>query len=295
MNLVDKFLEDAKQANALAKNNNLEHCYDDLFWYDKKFSDVISPSGIEEITAQYISEQEKQKPQADEIATNYSIESIYSKDIQALDNKNRYPTAWNYSSLPSQPWYDNVICNGLDVFKLLEDNFETIRKEYDNYISQNMGTHPDNSTLMGKGTWNGLFLYFVAGKTNPEALEFTPETYKVVDQLPLCKNFGFVMFSEMLPNSHVLPHCGSSNLRLRIHLGIKIPEPDKSKIRVGDTWRHWKEGKAFAFDDSFEHEVTHDGDQNRVILSLDIWHPALSEKEIELFSNPLFSSFGRLV
>ena len=28
-----------------------------------------------------------------------------------------------------------------------------------------------------------------------------------------------------------------------------------------------------AFDDSFEHEVIHDGDEPRIILLLDFWHP----------------------
>ena len=30
------------------------------------------------------------------------------------------------------------------------------------------------------------------------------------------------------------------------------------------------------FDDSFEHEVIHNGFQRRVVLLIDLWHPALA-------------------
>jgi aspartyl/asparaginyl beta-hydroxylase (cupin superfamily) len=33
------------------------------------------------------------------------------------------------------------------------------------------------------------------------------------------------------------------------------------------------------FDDSFEHEVRNDGESDRVILLVDIWHPELTPEE----------------
>lgn len=44
-----------------------------------------------------------------------------------------------------------------------------------------------------------------------------------------------VKFSIMEPNSHVWPHCGPTNCRLRAHLGLVIPEG--VKIRVGNKTR----------------------------------------------------------
>ena len=34
------------------------------------------------------------------------------------------------------------------------------------------------------------------------------------------------------------------------------------------------------FDDSFEHEIKHEGEGYRVVLIADIWHPGLTAEEI---------------
>ena len=100
------------------------------------------------------------------------------------------------------------------------------------------------------------------------------------------------MISKLSAGVRITPHCGSSNLRFRYHLGLDVPEPDKVKIRVGTVWHYWKEGKAFGFDDSFEHEVVHDGTKDRVVMVVDIWNPDLTEEEVSIFSNRLFHEFG---
>ena len=43
--------------------------------------------------------------------------------------------------------------------------------------------------------------------------------------------------------------------------------------------RTWTEGKFIIFDDSFEHEVWHDGDSVRLVLIVDMWHPDLTARE----------------
>jgi len=40
-------------------------------------------------------------------------------------------------------------------------------------------------------------------------------------------------------------------------------------------------GKAWAFDDSIDHEAWNDSDQTRVILLFDVWRPELSSEERE--------------
>nr|CAD7438769.1 unnamed protein product [Timema bartmani] len=41
----------------------------------------------------------------------------------------------------------------------------------------------------------------------------------------------------------------------------------------------WKEGKILIFDDSFEHEVWHNGSTMRLVLIIDVWHPELTDQE----------------
>lgn len=43
--------------------------------------------------------------------------------------------------------------------------------------------------------------------------------------------------------------------------------------------RKWREGKVMVFDDSFEHEVWHNGTALRLVLIVDVWHPDLSPAE----------------
>jgi hypothetical protein len=61
---------------------------------------------------------------------------------------------------------------------------------------------------------------------------------------------------------------------LRYHLGLIVPEDAEScRIRVGDDFRHWEEGKSLIFDDTFNHEVWNDTDETRVVLFVDVLRP----------------------
>lgn len=48
--------------------------------------------------------------------------------------------------------------------------------------------------------------------------------------------------------------------------------------------RGWEEGKVFIFDDSFEHEVWHNGTEFRLVLIVDVWHPELTMLEKKTLS-----------
>ena len=57
-----------------------------------------------------------------------------------------------------------------------------------------------------------------------------------------------------------------------------------AKIRVADEEKTWENGRIIVFDDSFEHEVWHNGDELRLILIVDLWHPDLSELQKQQLS-----------
>jgi aspartyl/asparaginyl beta-hydroxylase (cupin superfamily) len=48
---------------------------------------------------------------------------------------------------------------------------------------------------------------------------------------------------------------------------------------VGSQTRALEAGKAWAFDDTIEHEAWNDGEAPRAILIFDIWNPLLTEAE----------------
>jgi hypothetical protein len=45
------------------------------------------------------------------------------------------------------------------------------------------------------------------------------------------------------------------------------------RIRVGDDYQSWEEGKGMVFDDTFNHEVWNDSDHQRVVLFVDFIRP----------------------
>jgi aspartyl/asparaginyl beta-hydroxylase (cupin superfamily) len=55
--------------------------------------------------------------------------------------------------------------------------------------------------------------------------------------------------------------------------------PGSCGFRVGGETRAWREGEAFVFDDTIEHEAWNRSDQDRALLILDCWNPHLSEEE----------------
>ena len=86
-------------------------------------------------------------------------------------------------------------------------------------------------------------------------------------------------FSILAPGTHILPHCGPSNARLRAHVTLRAPRGGGAAIRVGGETRAWRDGDALVLDDSFEHEVWHNGTEPRAVLILDLWHPQLPPDE----------------
>lgn len=130
----------------------------------------------------------------------------------------------------------------------------------------------------------------------------------------------------MQPGTHVWPHTGPTNCRLRMHLGLVIPK-NGCRIRCTDQTRYsspslscilslhllipwhrnllyrsksspagflcreWQEGKVLIFDDSFEHEVWQEADSYRLIFIVDVWHPELTASQQQSLS-PIWLCFN---
>ena len=140
----------------------------------------------------------------------------------------------------------------------------------------------------GKSDWR-QFTFYERGRKNERNCQLAPKTCNIIEKIggtrvTGCKR-GQTKFSVMVPGTEVWPHVGPSNTRLRLHLGLKVPiDKENVKITCGGVSKHWEEGKAFIFDDSFEHEVSHQASESRMILIMDIWHPQLTKHQIENLS-----------
>lgn len=96
----------------------------------------------------------------------------------------------------------------------------------------------------------------------------------------LCRHypFGEACFSVLRPGAHLPAHCSTDNFRVRIMLGIDVPQP--CGIRVADKTATWEIGGTFVFNDAFEHEAWNESDTERTVFIFDTWHPSLTAVEI---------------
>ena len=143
----------------------------------------------------------------------------------------------------------------------------------------------DEKGMLNNPDWSA-FYFWKNGEPVPENMDRCPSVMRALRNAPLPKvphRSPVVLFSLLKPRTHIPPHNGLVNTRLICHLPLIVPgQPGQCRLRVGNETRNWVPGKAWAFDDSIDHEAWNDSDQTRVILLFDIWRPEISRVEQEL-------------
>ncbi|XP_019724432.1 aspartyl/asparaginyl beta-hydroxylase isoform X3 [Hippocampus comes] len=192
---------------------------------------------------------------------------------------------YNVDGLKAQPWWTPNETGYTDLVKALEKNWKMIRDEAMVMMDQKTGQFvPEEENLREKGEW-GQYTLWQQGKKSGTSCQAVPKTCSLLERFPEaigCKR-GQIKFSVMQPGTHVWPHTGPTNCRLRMHLGLVIPKQG-CRIRCTDQTREWEEGKVLIFDDSFEHEVWQDADTFRLIFIVDVWHPQLTAYQRQTLS-----------
>jgi Flp pilus assembly protein TadD len=198
------------------------------------------------------------------------------------------PTAGHFPYLPAIEFFDR---SSFQWFDLLEAATDTIRSElcqiwsptaadFRPYVRFEAGMPVNQwSHLNHSSAWSAWFLW-EDGVRHEENCARCPATAALLDKLPLLDMPGkgpTAMFSVLAPRTRIPPHTGSSNVRTTIHLPLVVPEG--CGFRVGAETREWQEGRAWAFDDTIEHEAWNDSGSPRVILIIDAWNPFLTEAE----------------
>lgn len=184
-----------------------------------------------------------------------------------------------FPSLTSQPWWDREAFPWLHE---LEEAAGDIGEELGAYLAQHDGSVSHPTGLAPDGAWRAIYLTCI-GKPQVDTREHFPRTVAALESIPGEANCGMTYFSSLAGESDIAPHSGFTNAHLRCHLSLVATEG--SSIRVADEWREWVEGRAFVFDDSYDHEVRNRGSLRRTVLLLDFWHPDLTPVEIEALSH----------
>lgn len=207
-----------------------------------------------------------------------------------LGRKRRFhskPSGLYIPFLPETPFFDRALFPWFDT---LEQGTDAIRNELLTVLSQDAGfepyvafqsTQPVNqwAALNHSRDWSAFFL-IRNGERVEDNCARCPDTMRLLKTLPLLDLEGrgpTVIFSILKPGTRIPPHSGITNSRAVVHLPLIVP--DRCGFRVGATIKEWREGQAWAFDDTIEHEAWNDSGNARAILIIDAWNPYLSKSD----------------
>lgn len=179
--------------------------------------------------------------------------------------------------MKSKPFWTNADTSHQKSLMEIQKYWKVIRDEGLELLSRNGLFSDEKENLKDIGDWKQLELFARGIKT--KYCKLAPITCNLIDAFKpasTCKR-GQAKFSILHPGTHIHSHCGPTNCRIRSHLGLIVPS--NTYLRVANETKSWKEGEWLIFDDSFEHEVWHNGTSIRLVLIIDIWHPDLSDDE----------------
>jgi aspartate beta-hydroxylase len=200
----------------------------------------------------------------------------FDRYVGALVDPDGPPSGALYPDLPSRPWYDP---RAFALVDYLEANYAAVRAEI---LALDDGRfHRESERISRTGDWDVAFFY-ERGRRHDDICAACPVTTQGIDAHQTVRTMaGLIYVSRMRASTHISAHRGPTNLRLRCHLGLVVPGGDCA-LRVSEETRRWEEGRCLVFDDHFEHEAWNHAADDRIVLIIDLWHPALSSGEITL-------------
>jgi tetratricopeptide (TPR) repeat protein len=226
-------------------------------------------------------------PGARQAAANAPLDpALQPPDAAAMQRMNQFmgsfltnrdnPRMTMYPGLTVRPSHDP---GQFPAVRALEAAFDDIRREIATLADA--AFHPEAEGLDGTQGWDVLLLY-ERGHKNAENCALCPVITNIIESHATVRTLAGLMYvSKTNPGTHIKPHLGPTNVRLRCHLGIKIPAGDCG-LRAGDQRLRWEEGRCIVFDDHLEHESWNFTAEPRIVLIIDLWHPDLTPPEIAL-------------
>jgi aspartate beta-hydroxylase len=178
------------------------------------------------------------------------------------------------------PWLGELEAATSTIVAELQSILADPQSELMPYISLPPGVPANKWSGLDKSLDWGAFHLWKEGERFDDACARAPRTAALVESLPICHIEGRapnVFFSILKAGSHIPAHTGVTNVRSVVHLPLIVPEG--CEFRVGGETRSWAPGRAFAFDDTIEHEAWNRSQVDRAVLIIDVWNPYLSDHE----------------
>lgn len=178
-----------------------------------------------------------------------------------------------YSLVGNPPVFDD---GTFPWMRELEREWPVIRRELETVLRHRDAIptldsiSPDHKRIAPKGMWRSFFLWGYGYRVDENCAR-CPRTARIIQHIP---GLNSAFFSILAPGIHIPPHEGVTKGLLTCHLGLIVPaRAEDCRMRVGPDMVRWAEGKAFAFDDTYTHEVWNDTNETRVILLVQFERP----------------------
>ena len=192
---------------------------------------------------------------------------VLARVVPLVERLNR-----RFSKVPNVAVFDN------DAFPWvgeIEREWRTIRAELDHVLMRKNelpgfeDIFPDVASITRDRRWKSFMLTGM-GITSKNVGR-CPQTWRILQRIP---GLSMAMFSIFEPGERLPAHRGPYNGVLRFHLGLIVPSASNDvAIRVGSQVRHWEEGAALIFDDSYDHEAWNESEHVRAVLFVDFTRP----------------------
>lgn len=179
--------------------------------------------------------------------------------------------------------------------KTFEENYDKIKEEYLKIKSELMlidVTHlsEEQFAVIEKNRWHFIPLFLYEHKVE-NFCKWAPITTKLLENIP---NMTTAIFSTLSPRAKIKEHRGSYGGILRFHFGLIVPEKYEDcsiYFDKGAKKYSWKNGECVFFDDTFDHYVENNTDEERVVLYVDFIRPM--PKIFEFISFKLIDSLRK--
>lgn len=184
---------------------------------------------------------------------------------------------------PTQPFHDP---DQLQLCRLLSENYQTIRQEYQALVEDMQQNNKDRfqsvTSMNYDSGWKTVVLFYNGHRIADFPYHLCPTTTKILETVPLAGRIAG--FNRQRPKTGIPLHTDGNNMWLTCQMGIHVPEGDAAYIRVGPDTRHWKEGECLLYDTTYEHETMNQhASQERVVLHVDFFNTlAMTPVEIEV-------------
>ena len=170
--------------------------------------------------------------------------------------------------------------------EFLEQNYETIRDELREALRDPLLEQKGNAIWVaaarddaeGYGPdWRTLVLQDRC-EWEPSNVALFPKTTALVREAntPSVE----VFFAKQAPKTGIKPHTDFTNFIMTAHLGLDVPPPPESWMKVGEETRFWENGVGMCADTSFIHSTFNESASiDRYVLIVRFWHPELTLHE----------------